>query len=72
MASGGGIEPSTHLKNINPVLFLSKENAGTNCGAESEGKALQRLPHQGIHHPISLHKTQTLLLMPRSLRITVH
>jgi hypothetical protein len=28
--------PSTHLKNINPEFLLSKENAGTKSGAETE------------------------------------
>ena len=37
----------------------------TKCGAETEGKAIQRLPHLGIH-PIYSHQTQTLLWMPTS------
>jgi hypothetical protein len=37
----------------------------TKCGAETEGKAIQRLLHLGIH-PIYSHQTQTLLWMPRS------
>jgi hypothetical protein len=41
--------PPTHVKNINPVLLLSKENAGTKSVAETEGKAIKRLPHIGIH-----------------------
>ena len=36
----------------------------TKCGAETEGKAIQRLPHLGIH-PTSRHQTQTLLWIPR-------
>jgi hypothetical protein len=32
----------------------------TKCGAETEGKAIQRLPHLRIH-PIYSHQTQTLL-----------
>jgi hypothetical protein len=44
--------PPTHLKNINPEFLLSKGNAGTKSGTETEGKAIQRLPHLGIH-PIS-------------------
>ena len=39
--------PPTHLKNINPDFLLSKENAGTRSGAETEGKVMQRLPHLG-------------------------
>jgi hypothetical protein len=34
--------PLTHLKHINTELFLSKENAGTKNGAETEGKAKLR------------------------------
>ena len=32
----------------------------TKCGAETEGRIIQRLPHLGIH-PIYNHQTQTLL-----------
>ena len=55
----------THLKNINPELLLSKGNTGTKNGVKTEGKAIQRLLHLGIH-PISSHQIQTLLLMPGS------
>jgi hypothetical protein len=34
-------------------------NTETKCRAETEGKAIQRLPHLGIH-PICTHQTQTL------------
>jgi hypothetical protein len=34
----------------------------TKCGAETEGKAIQRLPHLGIH-PTNIHQTQKLLWM---------
>jgi hypothetical protein len=34
-------------------------NMETKCGAETEGKAIQRLPHLGIY-PIYSHQTQTL------------
>jgi hypothetical protein len=37
----------------------------TKCGAETEGKAIQKLPYLGIH-PIYSYKTQTLLWMPTS------
>jgi hypothetical protein len=37
---------------------------GANYVAESEGKAIQRLPHLGIY-TIYSHQTQTLLWMPR-------
>jgi hypothetical protein len=35
----------------------------TKCEAETEGKAIQRLPHLGIH-PINNHQTQILLWIP--------
>ena len=35
----------------------------TKYRAETEGKAIQRLPHLGIH-PMCRHQAQTLLLMP--------
>jgi len=38
--------------------ILTGEN--TKCGAETEGKAIQRLPHLGIHS-ICRHQTQTIL-----------
>jgi hypothetical protein len=41
--------PPPISKNINPKLLLSKRNAGATSGAETEGKAIQRLPHLGIH-----------------------
>jgi hypothetical protein len=37
----------------------------TKCGTETEEKAIQRLPHLGIHS-LYTHQTQTLLLMPTS------
>jgi hypothetical protein len=37
----------------------------TKCGAETEGKAFQRLHHLGIH-PMYSYQTQTLLWMPTS------
>jgi hypothetical protein len=37
----------------------------TACGAETEGKAIERLPHLEIH-PIYSHQTQTVLWMPTS------
>ena len=37
----------------------------TKCGAETERKAIQRLPHLGIYSMYS-HQTQTLLWMPTS------
>jgi hypothetical protein len=35
----------------------------TKCGAETEGKTIQRLSHLGIH-PIYSHHTRTILWMP--------
>jgi hypothetical protein len=37
----------------------------TKCGAETEGKAIQRLPHLGIHS-IYNHQNQTLVCVPTS------
>ena len=53
------------IKIFNPEWFLSKGNAGTKNGSETEEMAIQRLPHLGIH-PIFRHQPQTLLQMPRS------
>jgi hypothetical protein len=57
MAPGWGLGPPTHLKNFNPELLQSKENTGTKSRAETEGKAIQRLPHLGIH-PIYRYQTK--------------
>jgi len=45
--------------------ILTGGNMETKCGAETEGKAIQRLPYLGIW-PTCSHLTQSLLLMPRS------
>jgi hypothetical protein len=45
--------------------ILTEENMETKYGAETEGKAIQRLPHPGIH-PIYSHQTWTLLWVPGS------
>jgi hypothetical protein len=45
-------------QNFSPELLLSKGNPGTKNGAETEGKAIQRLPHLGIH-PTCRHWTRT-------------
>jgi hypothetical protein len=42
-----------------------QEQIWRQCGAETEGKTIQRLPHLGVH-PIYSHQTQTLFWMPRS------
>jgi hypothetical protein len=58
---------ATHSSQIlNPKGILSKGNREKECGAETEGKAIQRLPYLGIH-PIYRHKTQTQLLMGRNI-----
>ena len=48
MAPSGEMCPPTHLKIFNPELSLSKGNAGTKSGAETEERAIQRLLHLGI------------------------
>jgi hypothetical protein len=45
--------------------ILTGGNMDPKCGAETEGKAIQRLPHLGIH-PIYSHQTWTLWWMPGS------
>ena len=52
----------THIKIFDLELFLSKENAGTKTGEETEGKAIQRLP-QHLIYPIHRHQTMTVLMM---------
>jgi hypothetical protein len=58
-------DASVLLRRVNKISFLMGGNMGTECGAETEGKTIQRLPHLGIH-PIYSHQAQTLLWMPRS------
>jgi hypothetical protein len=66
MASSWGIGPLIHLQNFNPEILCQKEDRDKKkYGTETEGKAIQRSPHLGIH-PIRRHQTLTLLLMPRS------
>jgi hypothetical protein len=57
-------------QNVDASILLRRENKiftrgnmDTKCGVETDGKAIQRLPHLGIH-PIYSHQTQTLLQMP--------
>jgi hypothetical protein len=52
-----GWGPPTHLKDFNPEMFLSKENAGSKNGAETERKAIQRLPRLKIHLQITISNT---------------
>jgi hypothetical protein len=54
---------SVPLRRWNKIL--KEGNTETNCGTETKGKAIQRLPHLGIHLIYS-HHTQTLLWMQRS------
>jgi hypothetical protein len=57
-------------QSVDTSVFLRRENkismegvTETKCGTETEGKAIQRLTHLGIH-PIYSHQTQTLLQIP--------
>jgi hypothetical protein len=59
-------------QSVAALALLRKENKKTHgrdtetkCGAETEGKAIQRLPDLGIH-PIYSHQAQILLWMPTS------
>jgi hypothetical protein len=45
--------------------ILTRGFTETNCGGETEEKAIQRLSHLGIH-PIYSHQSQTLLWVPKS------
>jgi hypothetical protein len=42
------MRPPTHFNIFNPEMFLYKEKTEKN-GTETEGKAIQRLPHLEIH-----------------------
>jgi hypothetical protein len=57
------VDTTVYLRMGNKILLGG--NLETKCGAEIEGKAIQRLPHLGLHL-IYRHQTQTLLHMPRS------
>ena len=59
-------------QSVDALVLLSRRNKiliGVNmekkCGAETEGKAIQKLPHLGIH-PIYSHQNQMLFWMPGS------
>jgi len=56
------VDASVLLRRGNKIL--TGRNMKTKCGAEIEGKAIQRLPHMGID-PTCSHQTQSLLRMPR-------
>jgi hypothetical protein len=47
------------------IKIFMGANMETKCGAGTEGKAIQRLPHLGIH-PRYRHQTLTLLWMLRN------
>jgi hypothetical protein len=53
-------------QSVDTLVFLRRGimggDAETIFGAETEEKAIQRLPHLGLH-PIYNHQTQTLLWM---------
>jgi hypothetical protein len=57
------VNASVLLRRRNKIL--TGGNMETKCGAETEEKAIWRLPHLGIHS-IYRHQTQTLFQMPRS------
>jgi hypothetical protein len=48
------VDASVLLIGVNKIL--TGGNMETKCGAETEGKAIQRLPYLGIH-PIYSHQT---------------
>jgi hypothetical protein len=57
-------------QSVDTSIFLRRRNkipmegiTETKCEAETEGIAIQKLSHLGIH-PINNHQTQTLLQMP--------
>jgi hypothetical protein len=55
------VDTSVLLRRRNKIPM--GEVTETKWGAETEGKAIQRLPHLGIH-PIYSYQTQTVLWMP--------
>ena len=57
------VDASVLLRSRNKLLAGGNMEKGYE--AETEGKAIQRLPHLGIH-PINRHQTQTVLWMPKS------
>jgi hypothetical protein len=55
------VDASVLLRKGNKILM----GGNMETKAETEGKAIQRLAHLGIHH-IYIQQTQILLCMPRS------
>jgi hypothetical protein len=60
---GQSVDASVLVRRENKIL--EGGNTETKCGAETEGKAIQRLPHLQIL-PIYRHQTQTVLKGSRS------
>jgi hypothetical protein len=56
-----GVDASVLLRRGSKIL--AGGNIETKCGAETEGKAIQRPPPHLVIHPIYSHQTQTLLWM---------
>jgi hypothetical protein len=57
------VDASLLLRRVNKIF--TGGNTETKCGAKTEGKAIQRLPHLGIHSTYS-HQTCTRLWMSGS------
>jgi hypothetical protein len=49
------VDASLLFRRVNKIL--TGGNMETKCGAETEGKVIQRLPHLGIHPTIFSHQT---------------
>ena len=54
------VDASVLLRRRNKILMGG--NTERKCGAETEGKAIQRMPHLGIHSIYS-HQTQRLFIV---------
>jgi hypothetical protein len=54
---GQNVGVSVLFRRVNKIL--TGGNMETKCGAETEGKATQRLPHLGVH-PMHSHQTRKL------------
>jgi hypothetical protein len=57
------VDSSVLFRRVNKILRGA--NKEIKCEAEPEGKAIQRVPHLGIH-PIYSHQSWMLLWMPGS------
>ena len=58
-----GIHPLLKSSEYPRYKSLKEGNTETKCGAETEGKIIQRLPHLDIHS-IYRHQIQTILQVP--------